>query len=405
MTKLHPLLDPKSPANTPRSVIEDALQAVRRHLDMPIAFLSLFDGDTVLVHTVSSDQLTPVIASGTRWPQDATFCTAVRDGRLPQVIADTHAYPAAMALPMTSLAPIGAMIAIPLRQGDNSVCGMFCCISPVPRPDLGDRAQAVMTTFASLVGDSVAADQVVAPGDLRRQQIADVIADRDFQMLLQPIVALDTNAVMGAEALCRFRPTPYRSPDKWFAHARGVGLQRELECAVIEKAVDLLRDLPQALRLAINVSPDTLANTDLAALIDGPFSDRVIFELTEHALVAEPAELQRRMKLLRRVGARIAVDDLGASYGSLSTVLQIKPDIVKLDRDLVRGINLDPVNRALAVGVVTFAAAIGADVIAEGIERQGEADTLREIGVAFGQGFLLGRPGGMNALQARTYTY
>ncbi|MFZ3582670.1 EAL domain-containing protein [Loktanella sp. DJP18] len=319
---------------------------------------------------------------------------------------DTRQNAFAMTLPVTTMAPVGAMIAIPLNLRDGTTYGMFCCLSHQPMPALNERDHAVMVTFANLVAEVIGADIAADRTDQTlRQQIEDVMADHDFQLLLQPIVSLDDNTVMGAEALCRFRATPYRSPDKWFADARRVGLERHLERAVIEKTLALLPDLPRALKLSINVSPDMVIAGDLVSLIDGPFSDRIIFELTEHEDFGSLTELQQQMKQLRRLGAQIAVDDLGATYLSLNTVLQIKPDIVKLDREMVRGINLDPASRALAAGIKHFADAIGAQVVAEGIERQEEADTLRSLGIQFGQGFLLGRPGGVNALQARTFSY
>lgn len=406
MTHLAPFLAPSASSALHVTVVDDALTAVRRHLGMPIACLAVFDGDDIVLRSVSTDLAAPLMATGDRRPAEGSYCQAIHDGKLPQLLPDTRQNAFAQSLPVTTTAPVGAMIAIPLHLRDGTTYGMFCCLSHDPMPALNERDHAVMITFANLVAEVIGADITAArDGQTLRQQIDDVIADRDFQLLLQPIVSLHDNSVMGAEALCRFRPTPYRSPDKWFADARQVGSRRRLERAVITKTLDLLPDLPHALKLSINVSPDMLIAGDLADLIDGPFSDRIIFELTEHQHLGCLTALQQQMKQLRRLGAQIAVDDLGAAYASLNTVLQIKPDIVKLDREMVRGINLDPASRALAAGIAHFADAIGAQVVAEGIERQEEANTLRDLGVQFGQGFLLGRPGGMTALEARTYTY
>ena len=404
MTQLASVLAP-SAVRVPRvTAVDDALDACRRHLGMPIAYLTVFDGDDVVFRSVLSDDASCGVKVGDRQPAAGGYCKAVRDGDLPQIMPDTSLHPVARSLPMTGMVPIGAMIAIPLVMGDGSTYGMFCCVSHAPMPALNDRDHAVMTSFARLAADVIGSDLAAArDSQTDRQRVADVIADRDFQLLLQPIVALGDNSVMGAEALCRFRPTPYRSPDKWFALAAQAGLQRQLETAVITKTLALLPDLPRALKLSINVSPEMLASGTLPGLIDGPFCERIVFELTEHENLADLTALQQQMKQLRRLGVQIAVDDLGAAYGSLNTVLQIKPDIVKLDRELVRGINLDPASRALAAGVVHFAQAIGADIIAEGIEKIEEARTLHALGVTFGQGFMLGRPGSMTALQARTF--
>ena len=405
MTHLAPFLIPPAPGTGQSLVVEDALAAVRRHLDMPIAYLSVFEGDDVVFRAVSTDHVPAVLVAGSRRPAEGSYCKAVRDGDLPQLLPDTRVNPFAMAMPVTMTLPVGAMIAIPLNMRDGTTYGMFCCLSHVPLPALNDRDHAVMQTFANLVADVIGIGlSTELLHSAKRRAIEDVIIDRDFQLLFQPIVTLADNSVAGAEALCRFRPTPYRSPDKWFADAREVGMQRELERAVIAKTLDMLSELPMSLKLSINVSPDLLVSCDLAGLIDGPFSDRIVFELTEHENFGSITDLQHQMKRLRRRGAKIAVDDLGAGYASLNTALQIKPDIVKLDREMVRGIYLDPASRALTAGIVHFADAIGAEVIAEGIERQDEVNTLVDLGVRYGQGYLLGRPGSMTALQARTFT-
>ena len=403
MTHFAPFITAHATSVPAFTLADDALTAVRRHLGMPLAYLSVFEGEEVVFRTVSSDQDNPLMASGDRRPAEGTYCKAVRDGKLPQMIPDTQKNAYAANLEVTLAGPIGAMMAIPLILRDGTTYGMFCCLAHEAMPALNERDHAIMTTFATLVaetiGSEIDADRV---GSALRQQIRDVIADRDFQILFQPIISMTDMSIMGAEALCRFRPGPYRSPDKWFTQSRSVGLGRELERAVVRKTLSLLSELPLTVNLSINVSPDMMINGDLPDLIDGPFSNRIILELTEHEDFCRTTDLKRAMNHLRRLGARIAVDDLGAAYASLNTVLQIKPDIVKLDREMVRGINLDPASRALTAGIAHFADAIGAKIVAERIETKEELATLRELGVAFGQGYLLGRPGGITALSPRS---
>ncbi|WP_177174682.1 EAL domain-containing protein [Loktanella fryxellensis] len=386
------------------TLIDGALTAVRQLLDMPLAVLIRFDGADVVLDHVSSHIADTAPPTGHRCPAPGSYWQAVRDDIVPQVMPDTAHDPQAMALAAACPVAFRAAIAVPLRLHGSGAAALFCCLSDTARPMLAGQDHAVVLSFAGLVGRVAGRDPTADPmGRSLRQRIDDVIADRDFQLLLQPIAALASGTVTGAEALCRFRPTPYRSPDRWFADAHGVGLGRALERSVVAKAMEVLPDLPRALTLSINVSLDMLASDDLPALIDGPFSDRVVFELTDHAGVQNPSTLRDRIKRLRQLGARVAVDDLSASYASLSTVLQIKPDIIKIDRTLVRSIHLDPASQALAAGLVHFAQAIGATVVAEGIEHAQEARCLRDLGVSHGQGFLLGRPGSLTALQTRTY--
>ena len=98
------------------------------------------------------------------------------------------------------------------------------------------------------------------------------------------------------------------------------------------------------------------------------------------------------LRLLREQGARLAIDDAGAGFASLQHIVRLSPDFIKLDITLTRNIDADPVRRALATALISFASEIGADIIAEGIETEAEFQTLRGLGVPFGQGFYFGDP-------------
>ena len=271
---------------------------------------------------------------------------------------------------------------------------------------LNQRDHAVVQSCASRVGN-VLRDQLdfETRQTTLRAKIEDVIADRDFQLLLQPIVDLETNRVTGAEALCRFRPTPYRSPDAWFADAEKVGLRTDLEHAVLQKALEVLPELPRPLKLSINLSARAMAKIDILPRVDGPCSDRIVLELTNLAELGDLTDLQNAIRNVRELGVEIAVDEIAPDHASFCKIMQLKPDILKLDRELVRGIHMDPANQSLTTAVIHFAAAIGAALIAGGIERAEETAMLKSLGVMQGQGFLVGRPGGLQALMARMYSY
>jgi len=95
---------------------------------------------------------------------------------------------------------------------------------------------------------------------------------------------------------------------------------------------------------------------------------------------------------LRKNGMRLAVDDAGAGYSGLQHILQIRPDLIKLDMTLTRHINLDPARKALASALVAFARDTGSGIIAEGVETASELETLRGLGIEKAQGYFLGRP-------------
>ena len=131
------------------------------------------------------------------------------------------------------------------------------------------------------------------------------------------------------------------------------------------------------------------ASPQLAGLRRAVPHHRIVAELTEHTRVDDYRGLLDALAPLRRQGLRIAVDDAGAGYAGLRHVLRLEPDLIKLDLELIRDIHTDPAKRAL----VTFAADTSAILVAEGIETADELATLRALGVPYGQGYHLARPG------------
>jgi len=206
---------------------------------------------------------------------------------------------------------------------------------------------------------------------------------------------LATGDVVGAEALARFAGEPYRPPDEWFAEADDIGRGAELELAAIAAALDQLHRLPPATFLAVNASPSTAITPELDALLARHPGDRVVLELTEHTPVDDYGMLLNGIDGFRRRGGRIATDDTGAGYASFLHLLRLRPDIIKLDITLTRGIDADPARRALATALVSFATEISATIIAEGIELPGELEALQRIDIPWGQGYYLDRPGGL----------
>jgi EAL domain-containing protein (putative c-di-GMP-specific phosphodiesterase class I) len=130
--------------------------------------------------------------------------------------------------------------------------------------------------------------------------------------------------------------------------------------------------------------------------------ERLTIELTEHSAVADYGALVEVLRPLRDSGARLSVDDTGSGYSGLVHIMQLLPEVIKLDRQLTTGVHQDPVRQALATALVTFAGRIGAAVVAEGIEVEGEAQVLSALGVGYGQGYLFGRPGPVQALSTQT---
>jgi EAL domain-containing protein (putative c-di-GMP-specific phosphodiesterase class I) len=144
----------------------------------------------------------------------------------------------------------------------------------------------------------------------------------------------------------------------------------------------------------VNLSPETLLLPGVhGALARSPIPlSRIVLEITEHSSVEDYADLARALRPLREAGMRIAVDDAGAGYATFRHILALSPDVIKLDRTLIAGIDRDPARRALAAAVVSFAGETRTSVVAEGLETAAEFRTVLRLGVDSGQGYLLGRP-------------
>jgi EAL domain-containing protein (putative c-di-GMP-specific phosphodiesterase class I)/AmiR/NasT family two-component response regulator len=208
----------------------------------------------------------------------------------------------------------------------------------------------------------------------------------------QPIVDLsDDRRTIGLEALSRF-PDGGGDPSCWFRDAELIGLGVELETTAIRRALEPIDRIPVGVYVAVNTSPAALMSPGFPELFADVDPRRVTVELTEHARVDDYALLRERLDELASAGVRLAVDDAGAGYASLQHILKLRPDVIKLDISITRNIDEEPLQRALAAALVTFASELGASVVAEGVERTEEVVVLTDLGVRYGQGYLFAKP-------------
>ncbi len=377
-------------------IIDSALETVRRHLGMEVAYLSEFVGDQSVFRAVSAPGLEALIKAGDSHPLSEVYCLHILDGRLPKLIPDTRAEPFAAALPITAQIPIGSHVSVPVRREDGSIYGMFCCLSPHANPSLTQRDLDVVELFASLSGEQVNASlQVRARLNRIERATREVMAVQGFTVLYQPIFDVLTRTPVGFEALCRFHSSPYRSPDAWFREAGEIGLACELECQVADQALQALDRFPAPYFVSINAAPETVASGGLARILEGRDLTRVVVEVTEQTVVAEYDLITSRLEPWRARGMQLAVDDAGAGYAGLQQILRLRPDKIKLDMSLTRDIHLDRARASLAAALVIFAQRTEATLIAEGVEVEDEFTALQALGVPQCQGYLLGRPATM----------
>lgn len=228
----------------------------------------------------------------------------------------------------------------------------------------------------------------------RTDEVRSVIERGLMGVVFQPIVDLATGSVVGAEALSRIDTDPYRPPNVWFAAAREVGFGDEFELLAISLALAQLDVLPPDVYLAINVSPSLLVHASLEGHLITHDLTRVVLELTEHASIDQRRYPQLLIPIRRfqAQGARIAVDDAGAGFSSFRHVLELEPNIIKLDISITQSIDTDPSRKAMASCLAQFAAETHATVVAEGIETRAQMEAVVAAGIRHGQGFGLGEP-------------
>lgn len=390
------------------------------------AAIELLDDEGMLSYVATAGGLEPYV--GTRiWPQNSLSGLAMRDRRI--LRSDDTDTDDRVERAATSRLGIRSMVCVPLTYGEDAV-GVLKVCAPVPGAfDAGDEATLeeiagfvgiilqnasdVSRYMSRLAGEtnagvegSMVSDQRIAIGafvadvlhpglvsDLEAAaRIEDLVAHSRFAVVFQPIIDLDDGSVRSLEALSRFPGPPDLSPDVWFAEAARVGLGVQLELAAVALALTHFDALQPEVTMAVNASPETVCDPRFTELISAGGPQRLVVELTEHIDVADYEQLRNVLRRLRRAGCRLSVDDTGSGYSSLTRILDLAPDVIKLDLALTHGIDIDPVRRSLASALITFARESGAVIVAEGIETAAEMQTLRELGVQFGQGFLLGRP-------------
>jgi EAL domain-containing protein (putative c-di-GMP-specific phosphodiesterase class I) len=233
-----------------------------------------------------------------------------------------------------------------------------------------------------------------------RAALARLIAGDGLRMVVQPIVDLRCGRVHAYEALARFgRRRTDHSPLHWFAIADELGEREALERACLRAALELFESRPAGARLAVNLSIPALLDPATFELLDDFAAGRrdglegLIVEITEETLVGNTREVLRVGDTLRELGARLAVDDVGAGYSGLRQIIEVLPDYLKLDRSLVSDIDSDPDRAALVSAIAGYSRHVRSLLVAEGIEREEERRTLESLEVPLAQGFHLAMPG------------
>jgi EAL domain-containing protein (putative c-di-GMP-specific phosphodiesterase class I) len=233
-----------------------------------------------------------------------------------------------------------------------------------------------------------------------RCRLQDVLLGQQITTVFQPIVNLLRGGLLGFEALSRGPAgTQQHSPVNLFEAAAATDLVFELDRHCRRRALRTARDLPLPHLLFVNVVPASMYDPDfqgtsLIRQLDGLglSPERIVLEVSEQYAIENYTLFVEALQNFTQIGFSIAVDDIGAGYSGLEKIAHLNPRYLKFDMQLVRDIDRSHVKREMARALKTFADKMDSQIIAEGIEREGEQQACVDLGIDFGQGYLLARP-------------
>ena len=284
-----------------------------------------------------------------------------------------------------------AMAHAPIRNGEG-LLGVVVAGTrdPLYAQHMIDHLPAVgefAATASALLAQQLEGSRRVSQ---RRARLDAIIASQAFHPVFQPIVDLTSHAIVAYEALTRFDDGTV--PDALFAEAWAMDRGAELELVTVEAALVAANQLPPGRWLEVNMSPRLLSETTRLRAALARLDDRqVVIEITEHESVADYRALGTAIDALGD-GVLTAVDDAGAGIANFAHIVELRPDFVKLDISLVRGIESDIGRQALVMAMRHFAQTTGCQLVAEGVETEAEAAAIERLGVEFAQGYWYGRP-------------
>ena len=232
--------------------------------------------------------------------------------------------------------------------------------------------------------------------------LTDMLTEKRLTSVLQPIVwSADPRRVFGREALLRgfARDGAVVYPMYIFDVARGCGMLVQVDLAAQQAAVDRMVLDEVGETLFMNIRPSTLDDPASSiertlTMIDGAkiAHDRIVFEVVESDQAQDLHHLKELLRFYRDAGFRVALDDVGAGYSSLNLLHQLRPDFVKLDMDLIRGVHADPYKALIAEKIIEIASTLGVETIAEGVESADELAWVQGHGATYAQGYAIARP-------------
>jgi EAL domain-containing protein (putative c-di-GMP-specific phosphodiesterase class I) len=260
---------------------------------------------------------------------------------------------------------------------------------------LRDGVRLRKAALAKRKAEQAFADDRAAPSELGALDAAFERALTSLSMVYQPLVRWSTREIFGFEALVRTREPALPHPGALFDAAERLDRTSDIGRAIRRRIPLPIAEAPSSAQIFVNLHPKDLVDEELYAR-RGPLAKhaaRVVLEITERASLHDIPDLHARVSELRKLGYKIAIDDIGAGYAGLTSFAMLEPEVVKVDMALVRDIDKSSMKKKLVHSIVSLCRDLNIQLIAEGVESVQERDTLVDLGCDLFQGYLFARPG------------
>ena len=378
--------------------LRTTLTLAARTLSFPVAMINILDEDTL--HTISLFGADDIMAT----PREIALCdTVVRTGQ-PLIVENAAADARFAHFPAVVGHDVGSYIGVPLTGRETLIVGALCVIDAGNR-GIEDSQVARLAEFASIVEDQLdlmrRLNEQRQIGAVVTQELAEAIDNRQIVPWYQPIIDLATGAMVGVEALARWRHDDgeISDPSRFIPLAEDSDLIIDLDLAIICQAAADLAEWQRAnplFRLHVNVSGRHFEHDDFLSPIQRAVADSgvapgtVDLELTETTHLGS-GSTTALIHELRDAGFGVWLDDFGTGWSSLDYLLRMPVTGVKIDRAMTLALG-SRIGNALTTSVTALAAELNLKTTIEGIETSGHARLARDLGCDFGQGYLWSPP-------------
>ncbi|WP_226577001.1 EAL domain-containing protein [Halobacillus litoralis] len=242
----------------------------------------------------------------------------------------------------------------------------------------------------------------VAKENYSKQELSSLIQNNHLFTHFQPIVNITEERIQGFEALTRFPMNDsFKSPIELFQLADSTGSLFQLEKHTRKLAIDRISPYLQShQQLWVNLTPTVIHDRHFTpgfthSILEGTniSPEQIVFEITEHSAIKNFSSFKRLLNHYRKQGFKIAIDDVGAGYSSLQTISELKPEYLKVDRSLISDIHVESEKQCMVEALQQIGTKMGAEIVAEGVEKDEECLQLIHMGIELLQGYYFAKPG------------